>query len=67
MADAPDVKLQITAEDQGVAAAVKQLTGQLQSLKAQEQETAESSVSMASAFEGLLGVLAVEKVIEFGK
>jgi hypothetical protein len=67
MADAPDVRLQISAEDQGVAAAVKQLTTQLQSLKTQEQATAESSLSLSSAFESLLGVLAVEKIIGFGK
>jgi hypothetical protein len=67
MADSPDVKLQITAEDEGVATAVKELSAQLQGLKAQEAETAESSLTLAGAFESLLGVLAVEKLAEFGK
>jgi hypothetical protein len=67
MPDSPDVKIQISAEDQGVAAAVKELSAQLQGLKAQEQEVADATLNLADAFEGLLGVLAVEKLVEFGK
>src|ERR1700733_3458229 len=67
MADAPEVKVQITAEDQGVAAAIKQLTSQLQTLKDQEAETAESTISLGEAFESLVAILAVEKFAEFGK
>jgi phage-related minor tail protein len=67
MADSPDVKLQITAEEKGVSTAIQELTAQLQGLKTQEAETAESSLNLAEAFEGLLAVLAVEKIVEFGK
>jgi hypothetical protein len=67
MADAPEVKIKITAEDQGVSAAIKQLTAQLQSLKAKEQEVADSSLDLKSAFEGLIAIMAVDKIAEFGK
>jgi len=67
MSDAPDVKIKLTAEDQGVAAAIKQLTAQLQTLKDQEKETADASLSLKDAFTGILEVLAVEKLAEFGK
>src|SRR6266403_428221 len=67
MADAPEVKVKITAEDQGVAQAIKQLTAQLQTLKDQEKETADASLSLKNAFTGILEVLAVEKLAEFGK
>jgi hypothetical protein len=67
MADAPEVKIKLTAEDQGVAAAIKGLTSQLQQLKEKEKETAEASLSLQEAFQGILEVLAVEKLAEFGK
>jgi hypothetical protein len=67
MADAPEVKIKITAEDQGVAAAIKNLTSQLQSIKDKEAEVADSTLDLTSAFAGLIQVLAVEKILEFGK
>src|ERR1700730_8481111 len=67
MADAPEVQIKITAEDQGVAAAIRSLTTQLQQLKEKEKETAESSLDLKEAFVGLLEILAVEKLVEFGK
>lgn len=66
MADTPDVKLTVTAEEQGVAAGIKELTAQLQELKAKESEVGESTLTLESAFEGLLAVLAVEKFVELG-
>lgn len=67
MPDAPDVKVKITAEDQGVASAIKQLTSQLKTLKDQEKETADASLNLKDAFTGIIEVLAVEKFAEFGK
>jgi hypothetical protein len=66
MPDAPEVKIKLTAEDQGVAAAIKNLTTQLQSIKDKQAEVADSTMDLASAFEGLVAVLGVEKLVEFG-
>jgi hypothetical protein len=67
LADAPEVKIKLTAEDSGVAAAIKQLTSQLQTLKSKEAEVADSTLDLKEAFTGLIEVLAVEKILEFGK
>lgn len=66
MADAPEVKIKLTAEDSGVAAAIKELTKQLSTLKSKEAEVTESSLDLKEAFKGLLEVLLVEKLREFG-
>jgi hypothetical protein len=66
MADAPDVKVKITAEDGGVAAAIKQLIAQLQTLKSKEKEVADSTKGLKEAFQGFIEILAVEKLAEFG-
>lgn len=64
MADAPEIKVKLTAEDTGVSAAIKELTSQLKTLKKQTDETAESSLSLKKAFEGIIGVAGA---IEFGR
>lgn len=65
--NAPDVRLQVTAEEQGVASAISSLSAQLKELAGQEKATEESSLNLSEALEGILEVLAVEKIIEFGK
>jgi hypothetical protein len=46
------VKVAITAEDQGVSAAIRQLGQELKNLKKNEQEAAEGAISLSKAFEG---------------
>src|SRR5260370_36901748 len=53
MADAPEIKVKLTAEDTGVASAIKELTSQLKNLKKQQDETASSGLSLKKAFEGI--------------
>jgi hypothetical protein len=67
MPDAPEIKVKLKAEDTGVAAAIKELGAQLKNLKAQQDSTAGSSIKLGDAFKGLLAVIAVEKLISFGK
>jgi hypothetical protein len=67
MTDAPDVKVKLTAEDAGVAAAIKELTSQLKNLKKQQDETAGSGLSLARAFEGIAAAGALLKLREIGK
>jgi hypothetical protein len=54
MADAPEIKVKLTAEDTGVSAAIKELTSQLKNLKKQQDETAGSGLSLKKAFEGIV-------------
>jgi hypothetical protein len=63
----PEVKVVITGEDRGVAAAIKELSSQLKSLKSTQQEVAESSLSLSSAMEGFGAIVAGLKIIEFAK
>lgn len=63
----PDVGITVSAEEQGVAAALKSLIAELRELKAAEKETQASSLNLGEAFKGLIEILAVEKVLEFGK
>jgi len=67
MADAPEIKVKLTAEDTGVAAAIKDLTAQLKTLKKQQDETAESAFTLKKAFEGLVVVGGLLKLEEIGK
>jgi hypothetical protein len=67
MADAPEVKIKLTAEDQGVAAAIRQLTQNLNDLKSKQSEVADSAGDLSEAFKGLLAVVAVDKIAEFGE
>src|SRR5258708_6612839 len=64
MADAPEIKVKLTAEDTGVASAIKELTSQLKNLKKQQDETASSGLSLKNAF---AGIVAVAGAIEFGR
>jgi hypothetical protein len=63
VADAPEIKVKLTAEDTGVAAAIKELGNQLKTLKTQEKETAASAISLGSALRGLA---AAGAALEFG-
>lgn len=78
MADAPEIKVKLTAEDTGVAAAIKELGVQLKNLKTQEQETAASSLSLGSALRtiagagvalqiGLIAKSALDSAVNIGK
>src|SRR5208283_3680467 len=50
MAEAPEIKVRLTAEDTGVSAAIKELGAQLKDLKRQDDETARSADGLASSF-----------------
>jgi hypothetical protein len=67
MADAPEIKVKLTAEDTGVSAAIKELTSQLKNLKKQQDDTASSSMSLSRAFQGIAVGAAALKLVEFGK
>lgn len=64
MADAPEIKVKLTAEDTGVSAAIKELTSQLKNLKKQQDETASSGFTLKRAFDGIVAGAAA---IEFGR
>jgi hypothetical protein len=67
MADAPEIKVKLTAEDTGVAAAIKELTSQLKTLKKQQDETAGSGLSLKKAFEGIVAAGAALELGRIGK
>jgi hypothetical protein len=67
MADAPEIKVKLTAEDTGVSAAIKELTSQLKNLKKQHEETAASGITLSKAFEAIAGSILLVKIAEFGK
>jgi hypothetical protein len=67
MADVPEIKVKLTAEDTGVASAIKELTSQLKTLKKQQDETAESGLSLAKAFESIAAAGAVLEIGKIGK
>lgn len=67
MADAPEIKVKLTAEDTGVSAAIKELGNQLKTLKKTQDETAVSGQGLATAFKGIVAVIAFEKIAQFGK
>ena len=54
MADAPEIKVKLTAEDTGVSAAIKELGANLKSLKKQQDENAASAFNLAGAFKALV-------------
>jgi hypothetical protein len=64
MADAPEIKVKLTAEDTGVSAAIKELTSQLKTLKKQQDETAGSALSLKNAF---AGIIAIGGTLELGR
>src|SRR5579862_5118446 len=59
MADAPEIKVKLTAEDAGVASAIKELGNQLKNLKKQQDDTASSSISLSKALSGIASAAAV--------
>jgi hypothetical protein len=67
MADAPEIKVKLTAEDTGVSAAIKELTSQLKNLKKQQDETAGSGLSLKKAFEGLVVAAGALELGRIGK
>jgi hypothetical protein len=67
MADAPEIKVKLTAEDTGVSAAIKELTSQLKNLKKQQDETATSGLSLKNAFSGIASAAAVIGLARIGK
>jgi hypothetical protein len=67
VADAPEIKVKLTAEDQGVSAAIKELTSQLKTLKKQQDETATSGFSLAKAFQGIAAGAALIGLARIGK
>jgi hypothetical protein len=67
MADAPEIKVKLTAEDTGVSAAIKELTSQLKTLKKQQDETAGSGLSLANAFRGIAAAGALLGIAKIGK
>ena len=68
MADqAPEVKVKLTAEDTGVAAAIKALGSQLQDLKKQGSDANAVLGQLSSAFETIISAAAVAKIVEFGE
>lgn len=54
MADAPEIKVKLTAEDTGVSAAIKELGANLKSLKKQQDENATSALNLAGAFKAIV-------------
>lgn len=67
MADAPEIKVKLTAEDAGVAAAIKELGNQLKNLKTQEAATASSSLTLSSALKGIAFSAVAYSVAAFAK
>jgi hypothetical protein len=67
MADAPEVKVKFTAEDTGVAAAIKELGNQLKNLKKQEDDAASGASALSRAFSGIAAAGAVLGIAKIGK
>lgn len=67
MADAPEIKVKLTAEDTGVSAAIKELTSQLKNLKKSQDETAASGFSLANAFKGIVAAAGTIELARIGK
>jgi hypothetical protein len=63
----PEIRVKLTAEDTGVASAIRQLGQELKNLKKNEQEAAEGAISLSKAFEGLVAIGALLKLEEIGK
>jgi hypothetical protein len=63
----PQIKVTLTAEDTGVASAIRQLGQELKNLKKNEQEAAEGALSLSKAFEGLVAIGGLLKLEEIGK
>lgn len=67
MAEVPEIKVKLTAEDTGVASAIKELTSQLKNLKKQQDETATSGFGLANAFKGIIVAAGSIELARIGK
>jgi hypothetical protein len=67
MVDAPEIKVKLTAEDAGVAAAIKELGSQLKNLKTQEVATTASSLNLSTALKGIAFSAVAYSVAAFAK
>ena len=67
MSDAPEVKVKFSAEDTGVAAAIKELGNQLKNLKKQEDDAAAGASSLSRAFSGIAAAGAALGIAKIGK
>jgi hypothetical protein len=67
VADAPEIKVKLTAEDTGVSAAIKELGSQLKSLKKQQDDTASSGFNLSKAFSAIAAAGAVIGFARIGK
>ena len=67
MAENPEVKVTLTAEDQGLSAALRQLSQELKNVKTQQDQTASSSMKLGDAFKYLLEAISIDRIVEFGK
>ena len=67
MADAPEVKVKLTAEDTGVSAAIKELSAQLKGLKKQQDDTAGSALNLSKAFDAIVASASVIGFARIGK
>lgn len=67
MSDAPQIKVSLTAEDTGVAAAIKALGDRLAELRQQQKQTADSALDLKGVFDKLISAEIVYKIVEFGK
>lgn len=63
----PEVKVVLTAEDQGVAAAIRQLGEELKNLKTHEATAASGALNLRDAFRSLIGALSLYSALDFGK
>jgi hypothetical protein len=64
---APEIKVRLTAEDAGVAAAIKELGLQLKNLKTQQDETASSGLNLSRAFNLIAASAALIRLEQIGK
>jgi hypothetical protein len=63
----PEIRVKLSAEDTGVAAAIRQLGQELKNLKKNEQEASEGAISLSKAFEGIVAIGGLLKLEEIGK
>lgn len=68
MGNTPDVRLRIGAEgEQEVIAALKELATRLREVKSAGKETSDTLGTLKEGFKTLIEVIAVERLLEFGK
>jgi hypothetical protein len=67
VAETPEIKVKLTAEDTGVAAAIKELGNQLKNVKKSQDETAGSALSLKNAWGSLAAIAATIGLARFAK